>query len=204
MSFGKSWFVCLFVCLFSKSFLTFLTFVNCKSPYLAEGFHHQNLCPCFDIVFVQLGVIPQTRSKFVEIVAAGECYLVTTHIKNKESQKQLILICPSLKLADGRMSRNKEKKIFVLNLQYCQFVLDSWKNRTLFMKTRWIWTSSQMFRKFSYWKNLLLFSVMLNKASADLQTLGNNIYTKKSSTTNIYLFKDNNRNIKKSVKYVQS
>ena len=45
---------------------------------------------------------------------------------------------------------------------------------------------------------------MLNKASADLQTLGNNIYTKKSSTTNIYLFKANNRNIKKSVKYVQS
>ena len=47
-------------------------------------------------------------------------------------------------------------------------------------------------RKFSYWKNLLLFWMMLNKASAHLYTLGNNIYTRKNSLTNIYLFIVNN------------
>ena len=46
--------------------------------------------------------------------------------------------------------------------------------------------------------------MMLNKASAHLKTLGNNIYTRKSSLTNIYLFKVNSKNTKKSVKYVQS
>ena len=36
--------------------------------------------------------------------------------------------------------------------------------------------------------------MMLNKASAHLWTLGKNIYTKKKSLTNIYLFVVNNRN----------
>ena len=36
--------------------------------------------------------------------------------------------------------------------------------------------------------------MMLNKASAHLWTLGNNIYTKKKFLTNIYLFIVNNRN----------
>ena len=39
--------------------------------------------------------------------------------------------------------------------------------------------------------------MMLNKASAHLQTLGNNIYTSKSPLTNIYLFKVDNRDTKK-------
>ena len=68
--------------------------------YLAEGFI-QKLCPYFDIMFAQLGVVPKTRSKFVEIIAAGECYLITTHVKNKESKKQPFRICLSVKLADG-------------------------------------------------------------------------------------------------------
>ena len=69
------------VCLFYKSLLPFLTFVNCEGSFLAEGILH-NLCPCFDIAFVQLGVITRTRNKFFEIVAASERYLtINTGIK---------------------------------------------------------------------------------------------------------------------------
>ena len=64
-----------------KSLLTFFTFVNYESSYFAEGFL-SNLCPCFDIPFAQLGVIPRTRNKFVEIVAVTECYLITNDVKN--------------------------------------------------------------------------------------------------------------------------
>ena len=39
-----------------------------------------NICPCFNIVFAQLGVIPRARNKFVEIVAAAERYLIITHM----------------------------------------------------------------------------------------------------------------------------
>ena len=48
-----------------------------------------------------------------------------------------------------------------------------------------------------YWKNLLLFWTILNKASAYLNPLGNDIYTGKNSTTNIYLFIVNNSNTAK-------
>ena len=37
-------------------------------------------CPCFDIVFAQLGVFPRARNKFVEIVAATKRYLIITHM----------------------------------------------------------------------------------------------------------------------------
>ena len=96
------------VCLVYKLLLPFLTFVNFKGPYLAEGFLH-NLCPCFDIEFARLGIIPTTKNKFVEIVAIAECYLVTNHVKNKESKKQPFRICLPAKLADRRMliKRNK-------------------------------------------------------------------------------------------------
>ena len=39
--------------------------------------------------------------------------------------------------------------------------------------------------------------MMLNKASAYLYTLGNDIYTGKNSSTNIYLFTVNNSNTRK-------
>ena len=39
--------------------------------------------------------------------------------------------------------------------------------------------------------------MMLNKASTDLYTLGNSIYVRKSSLTNAYLLKVNNRNTSK-------
>ena len=58
----------------------------------------------------------------------------------------------------------------------------------------WIWTCSQVSIKFSYWENLMLFWMTLNKASAWLETSRDNIYITKSSPTNSYLFKVNYRN----------
>ena len=84
------------------------------------GFLH-NPCPCFDIVFAQLGVIPRTRKKFVEIVAVTECNLITNQVRNKESKKQPFQICFPLKLADRRMSMKKEKNY--LHLIYNIFIL---------------------------------------------------------------------------------
>ena len=49
--------------------------MNSEGLYLANGFLY-NLYPCFDIVFAQLGCITRTRNKFVEIIAASECYLI--------------------------------------------------------------------------------------------------------------------------------
>ena len=68
-------------CLFHKSLLILLI-----AKVLNEGFLH-NLCPCFDIVFVQLGVIARTRSNFVEITDVAECYLIITHVRKKEAKK---------------------------------------------------------------------------------------------------------------------
>ena len=58
--------------------------MNCEGPY--RGFLH-NLCPCFDIVLAQLGVIPRARNRFVEIVAVAERYLIITHVENKVLKK---------------------------------------------------------------------------------------------------------------------
>ena len=88
----------------------YLSQLNYECPYFAKGFLH-NLCPCFDIAFAQLGVTPRTRNRFDEIVAVAECYLISNHVKNKESKKQPFQICFPVKLADGRMSMKKEKKI---------------------------------------------------------------------------------------------
>ena len=64
-------------------------------------------------------------------------------------------------------------------------------------KTSWIWTCSQTSRKVSYWENLLLFWMMLNKASAHLFTLDNNIYTIKNYSKINHLFIVNNSYIRK-------
>ena len=61
------------MCLFYKTLLPFLTFVNGKGHYRDTSSQHLS---CFDTVFAQLGVIPRARNKFVEIVAAAECYLI--------------------------------------------------------------------------------------------------------------------------------
>ena len=62
-----------------------------------------------DIAFEQLGVIPRTRNEFFEIAAVAECYLIITHVKNKESKKQPLRIGLPVKLADGRISIKKEE-----------------------------------------------------------------------------------------------
>ena len=82
----------------------------------------------FDIVFAQLGVIPRTRNKFIEIVAVAERHFIIGHLKKKESKKQPIRF--PAKLPDGRMSVKKGKNLFVPKLQYCQFGQDGYKNRT--------------------------------------------------------------------------
>ena len=76
---------------------------------LSQGFLH-NLCPFFDIAFAQLGATPRARNRFDQIVTASEYYLISKHVKNKESKKQLFQIYFPVKLADGRMSMKKEQK----------------------------------------------------------------------------------------------
>ena len=65
-------------------------------------------------MIAQLEVVPRTRNKFVEIVVAVERYLIITYAKNKESKRQSFRICIPVKLADGRMSIKKGKKIRTL------------------------------------------------------------------------------------------
>ena len=59
--------------MFYKLLLPFLTFMNSKNIYLTEEFLHN---PMFDIV---LGVIPNKRNKFVEIVAVAGRYFIIAH-----------------------------------------------------------------------------------------------------------------------------
>ena len=123
-------------------------------------------------MFVQWLVTPRTRNKFVEIAAVVERYLIITRVKNKESKKQPFrIICLSWLKNNNKKGRN----FFVPSLHFCQFRQDGRKSRTFFMKISWIWTCSQIFRKFCYWKNLQ------KKAPVYLKTLSNNIYTRKGS-----------------------
>ena len=88
------------------------------------GFFH-NPCPRLNIVFAQLGVVSRTKSRFVEVVAVEERYLITTHVKNEESKMQPFRICLPVQLADGRMLIKKEK-----NFSYLFKKLSVW--------TRWL------------------------------------------------------------------
>ena len=76
------------------------------------------------LCFTQLGVIPRAKNKIFETVVVAERCSVRTHVKSKESKNQLFLTNLPVKLANGRMSIKKGKKIFVTNLQYCQFEQD--------------------------------------------------------------------------------
>ena len=71
--------------------------MNYEGPYFAEEFLLK-LYPYFDIALAELGVIPRTRNKFVEIVAVAECYLIINNVNNKESKKQSFQICLAVKL----------------------------------------------------------------------------------------------------------
>ena len=96
--------------------------MNCEGPYLEEGFLH-NLCPCFDIVFAQLGVITRTRNKFVEILATPERYLVI----NSRIKEAAVPNMPSRKIS---------WKNILPNLQHRQFEQDGWENRIFFRKNK--------------------------------------------------------------------
>ena len=97
------------VCVIFKALLTFLTFVNYEGPYFGERFL-LNFRPCFDIAFGQLGVIPRTKNKFVEIEAIAECYLITNHVKNiKEAAVPNV---PSWKISWWKNVREKGEKQF--------------------------------------------------------------------------------------------
>ena len=115
----------------------FLTIVNYEGPYFAKGFllnlrpcfdialprdffstfDHVlillcaefllNLRPCFNIAFAQLGIIPRTKNKFVEIVAVAECYLITNHVKN--IKEAAVPNMPSCKISWGKNVSEKGK-----------------------------------------------------------------------------------------------
>ena len=74
---------------------------------------------------------------------------------------------PPCKISWWKDVNEKGKKILIPNLQDFKFGQDGWK--AFFMKISWIWTCSQIFRKSSYWENMLLFWIMLKKASAHLR-----------------------------------
>ena len=71
-------------CLFYKSLLPFLTFVNCKDSYGETSSQHFSI---FRYVFAQLGVIPRARNKFVEIVSTVECSLIITLVKKMKNER---------------------------------------------------------------------------------------------------------------------
>ena len=77
--------------------------MNYEGPYLVKGYLC-NFYPFFDNAFAELGVITRTSNKFPEVVAVSECYLIITHVKNKEIKKQRLRIHLSIKLAIGKMS----------------------------------------------------------------------------------------------------
>ena len=54
-------------------------------------------------------------TKKKRVVAVAECYLIITHVKNKESKKQPF--------------NKKRRNLLVPSLQYCQFGQDDRKNR---------------------------------------------------------------------------
>ena len=120
----------------------------------------RNICPCFDIVFAQLGVIPRARNKFVEKVAAAERYLIITHVKKKSKKKSFRMYLPVIiRLTWWKNINKKGTNLFVSSLQYCLPGQDGWKSRNFFRKINWRWTCSQIFRKFSHWENLNLNDV---------------------------------------------
>ena len=71
---------------------------------------------------------------------------------------------PSVKLTDGKISTKNQEKIY-LYLVYNNDSLNkiAGKVKPLSWKIGWTWTCSEIFRKFSYWENVLLFWMMLNK-----------------------------------------
>ena len=168
--------------------------MNFEGPYFPER-HLHNLCPCFDIVFVELWVITRTGNTFVEIVAVSGRYLII----NSGIKEAPVPNMPSRKISWWKNANKKEKKFFYLIYNIVGLSKMAGKTEFLSGKISWIWSYSQTSRRFSYWENLLLFWMILNKASAHLYTFANNIYTRRNFSTKIDLFIVNNINTKKKV-----
>ena len=79
--------------------------MNYEGSYLVKGFLYISLhfYPFSDNAFAELGVLTRTSNKFLVVVAVAECYLITTHVKSKETKKQPLRIHLSIKLAIGKM-----------------------------------------------------------------------------------------------------
>ena len=72
--------------------------MNFKNLYLGEGFLN-DLCPCSILCLRNLGVIPRTKNRFVEIVAVAERYLIMTHVKKYRMKEAVVPNMPSCKIS---------------------------------------------------------------------------------------------------------
>ena len=73
----------------TNRYYTFLNFCELWSSLACRGFSSLNLFPCFDILFSQLGVIPRTRSNFVQVVAEEHYLIITQGIKETAVPNEL-------------------------------------------------------------------------------------------------------------------
>ena len=82
----------------------------------------------FDIVFVQLGVIPRTKRRFIEIVAVEERYLIMTQVKKYRMKEEVVPNMPSCKISWWKNAKKKGK--ICSNLIYSIVSLDKMAGKT--------------------------------------------------------------------------
>ena len=107
--------------------------MNCEGPYLGEGFLHK-LCPCFNIVFAQLGVITRTRNKFVEIVVASEWYLII----NSGIKEAAVRTMTSRKISWWKNIHKKGKNYSYLTYNIVSLSKITGKTESFSRKVSWI------------------------------------------------------------------
>ena len=115
--------------------------MNSEGLYLANGFLY-NLYPCFDIVFAQLGCITRTRNKFVETVAALECYWIIISGVNQAAVSDMLFH----KISWWKNVNKKEKSFFNLIYNIVSLSKIAGKTKSLSGKVSWTWTSSEISR----------------------------------------------------------
>ena len=125
--------------LFYKSLLPFLTFVNCESAYLADGFLQT-------LAHILIFICTIRSHGKIKVCWNSDCCRAFFLYK-----KGIIEVVnpniPSRKISLRKNVNRKGKTFFVPNLQYCPFKQGGWENRNK-LKISW---------KFSHWKNLLIF-----------------------------------------------
>ena len=130
--------------LFYKSLLPFLTFLNCEGAYLADGF----LQTLAHILIFICTIRSHGKSKVCWNSDCCRAQLNYKFIQKKESQKWSIRTYLPVKLADGRMSTEKEKLSSYLICNIVHLSKMAGKTEPISGKISW---------KFSHWKNLLIF-----------------------------------------------